>query len=69
MGSAANAILALPEYLVNEQLSLVVMEAIGDYWEPFHYLLEDPESELMLVNARQVKYMPGRLSLCPTPCG
>jgi len=36
------------------------MEATGDYWKPFSYLLEDAGFDLMLVNARQVKNMPGR---------
>jgi transposase len=57
-----NAILALREQLINEQVSLVVMEATGDYWKPFYYLLEDAGFELMLVNARQVKNLPGRKS-------
>src|SRR5215213_4022744 len=60
--STTNAILALREHLINEQVSLVVMEATGDYWKPFYYLLEDAEFELMLVNARQVKNLPGRKS-------
>jgi hypothetical protein len=46
--STTNAILALREHLINEQVSLVVMEATGDYWKPFYYLLEDAGFELML---------------------
>ena len=38
------------------------MEATGDYWKPFYYLLEDAGFEVMLVNARQVKNLPGRKS-------
>ena len=39
----------------------MVMEATGDYWKPFYYLLEDlPGAEIMLVNARHVKNLPGR---------
>jgi hypothetical protein len=41
-GSTTNAILALREHLINEQVSLVVMEATGDYWKPFYYLLVRP---------------------------
>ena len=40
----------------------MVMEATGDYWKPFYYLLEDAGFEVMLVNARQVKNLPGRKS-------
>ena len=61
-GSTTNAILTLREHLINEQVSLVVMEATGDYWKPFYYLLEDADFEVMLVNARHVKNLPGRKS-------
>jgi transposase/DNA-binding transcriptional ArsR family regulator len=37
----------------------VVMEATGDYWKPVWHVLED-DFELMLVNARHVKQVPGR---------
>jgi transposase len=60
--STTNAILRLREHLVAEQVTLVVMEATGDYWKPFYYLLEDAGFEVMLVNARQVKNLPGRKS-------
>jgi len=58
--ATTNQILALREHLLAEQVSLVVMEATGDYWKPFYYLLEDAGFEVMLVNARQVKNLPGR---------
>jgi transposase len=59
-GSVANQVLALREHLIGEQVTLVVMEATGDYWKPFYYLLEDGPFEVMLVNARHVKNLPGR---------
>ena len=34
-GSTTNAVLALREHLIAERVSLVVMEATGDYWKPF----------------------------------
>jgi transposase len=56
-----NQVLALCEHLNGEQVTCVVMEATGDYWKPFYYLLEDLEGvEGMLVNARHVKNLPGR---------
>lgn len=59
--SMTGQILALREHLVAEQVTCVVMEATGDYWKPFYYLLEDlPGVEVMLVNARHVKTVPGR---------
>jgi transposase len=53
------------------------MEATGDYWKPVYYLLKDAGFELMLVNARDAKGLPGRKSdvsdsiwLCQlTECG
>ena len=60
--STTNAILALREHLINQQVSLVVMEATGEDWKPFYYLLDRAGFELMLVNARQVKNLPGRKS-------
>jgi transposase len=60
-GSMTSQILALREHLAAEQVTCVVMEATGDYWKPFYYLLEDlPGIEVMLVNARHVKTVPGR---------
>jgi transposase len=60
--STTNAVLRLREHLIAEQVSLVVMEATGDYWKPFYYLLEDAGFQVMLVNARHVKNLPGRKS-------
>ncbi len=59
-GATTNQVLALRDHLIAEQVTLVVMEATSDYWKPFYYLLEDAGFELMLVNARHVKNMPGR---------
>ena len=59
-GSVTNRVLALRDHLVAEAVTLVVMEAKSDYWKPFYYLLEDGPFEVMLVNARHVKNLPGR---------
>jgi transposase len=61
-GSMTNRILALREHLVAERVTCAVMEATGDYWKPFYYLLEDAGFEVLLVNARHVKNLPGRKS-------
>jgi len=52
-GAVTNQVLALRDHLIQAQVTLVVMEATGDYWKPFYFLLED---------ARHVKNMPGRKS-------
>ena len=59
-GAVTNQVLALRDHLIGEEVSLVVMEATSDYWKPFYYLLEDGPFEVMLVNARHVKNLPGR---------
>jgi transposase len=66
-GSMTHQILGLREHLVAQRVTCVVMEATSDYWKPYYYLLEDlgrdvPGCELMLVNARHVKNVPGRKS-------
>ena len=59
-GATTSQILALKDHLVAVEVTLVVMEATSDYWKPFYYLLEDGPFEVMLVNARHVKGIPGR---------
>jgi transposase len=60
-GSMTSHILALRDHLIAQQVTCVVLEATGDYWKPFCYLLEDiPGAEIMLVSARHVKNLPGR---------
>jgi transposase len=59
-GATTSQILALKDHLVAAEVTLVVMEATSDYWKPFYYLLEDGPFEVMLVNARHVKGIPGR---------
>jgi transposase len=42
------------------RVTRVVMEATSDYWKPPFYLLEAAGFEVWLVNARDVKHLPGR---------
>src|SRR6478752_8673021 len=58
-GATTGQILALREHLVAAKVSCVVMEATGDYWKPYFYLLEDTLTG-MLVNAHDARNMPGR---------
>lgn len=58
-GATTNQVLALREFLRDQQVTVVAMEATGDYWKPFYYLLEDGLN-VMLVNARHAKNVPGR---------
>jgi transposase len=58
-GAMTPQVLALRDHLADQHVTLAVMEATSDYWRPFYYLLEDT-CEVMLVNARDVKTVPGR---------
>ncbi len=58
-GTMTGQLLGLVDWLAHSQVSLVVMEATGDYWKPVFYLLEQ-QFEVRLVNARDVKRVPGR---------
>lgn len=58
--SMTNALLQVRGWLTSERVSVVTMEATGDYWEPVYCLLEDAGLELVLVNARDAKGPPGR---------
>lgn len=57
--TTTNALLELRDWLVTEQVSLVVLEATGDYWRGAFYLLED-DLNVILVNAAHAKGLPGR---------
>jgi transposase len=50
----------LADWLASQQVGQVVMEATGQYWKPVWYVLEERGFELLLVNARHVKILPGR---------
>jgi transposase len=50
----------LAERLLELGVTRVVMEATSDYWKPPFYLLEAHGFEPWLVNAKDVKHLPGR---------
>jgi transposase len=52
-------LLRLSDWLVSEGCTHVAIESTGVYWKPVFNLLEDPLS-VILVNARDVKAVPGR---------
>ncbi|MER7694919.1 IS110 family transposase [Streptomyces sp. NPDC097610] len=58
--ATTNGILELGDRLVCQSVTRVVMEATGAYWKPFFFLLEARGLECWLVNAREVKNVPGR---------
>ena len=52
----------LAEWLVACRITSVAMEATGVYWIPVYDILEARGLEVLLVNARHVKHVPGRKS-------
>jgi transposase len=60
VGSTTNQILELAEQLAGEGIERVVVESTSDYWRPFVYLLEARGLVVWLVNAHDVKHLPGR---------
>jgi transposase len=58
-GTTTAGLLALGDWLVERGATVAAMESTGVYWKPVWNLLEG-RLALMLVNARDVKQVPGR---------
>lgn len=54
------SLLGMSDHLRCLGVTRVVMEATSDYWKPVYYLLEAAGFDTWLVNARDVKHLPGR---------
>jgi transposase len=54
------SLLVMVERLRELEVTRVIMEATSDYWKPPFYLLEAAGFETWLVNAKDVKHLPGR---------
>jgi transposase len=54
------SLLVLADRLAELGVTRVVMEATSDYWKAPFYLLEAQGFEVWLVNAKDVKHLPGR---------
>lgn len=58
-GTMTDELLQLADWLAANSVTHVAMESTGVYWKPIWNLLEE-QFELLLVNARHVKAVPGR---------
>jgi transposase len=58
-GTMTHDLLALLDWLVAEGVSHVAMESTGVFWKPIYNILEE-RFQILLVNARHVKNVPGR---------
>jgi transposase len=59
-GTMTQQLLALVDWLEAERVTHVAMESTGVYWKPIYNLLENRGLELLVVNARHIKNVPGR---------
>jgi transposase len=55
-------LLALADWLSQQRVTHVAMESTGVLWKPIWNILEGYEFQLQLVNARELKQVPGRKS-------
>lgn len=60
VSATMNAVLELAAELVAQRIEKVTLESTGDYWRIWFYLLESAGLSVQLVNAREVKNVPGR---------
>jgi hypothetical protein len=58
--ATTNTIIELAEQLACQGIQRVVVESTSDYWRAWLYLLEARGLVVWLVNARDVKHLPGR---------
>src|SRR6266508_3231821 len=58
-GTTTRQLSELADWLACWQVSRVVMESTSDYWKGAYYLLEAHGFECWVVNARDVKNVPG----------
>ena len=60
VAATTRSIIELSDHLACQGIERVVIESTSDYWRPFFYLLEARGLQVWLVNARDVKNVPGR---------
>jgi transposase len=58
-GTVTADVLAMSDWLREQQVTHIAMESTGVYWKPVYHLLEG-NFELLVVNAHHVKALPGR---------
>ncbi len=58
-GTMTADLLGLSDWLLSFGVTHVAMESTGEYWKPLYNILEE-NFEVLLVNARHIKQVPGR---------
>ena len=61
-GTMTKDLLAMSDWLAKERVTHVAMESTGVLWKPVWNILDAGQFELLLVNPRALKRVPGRKS-------
>ena len=67
-GTFTDELMRLRLWLLDRECPVVAMESTGIYWRPVHNVLED-SVRVVLVNARDIKNVPGRKTERWIGCG
>jgi len=59
-GTMTESLLDLADWLLSNNCTAVAMESTGVYWKPIYNILEATDMEILVVNARHIKAVPGR---------
>src|SRR5574337_1077513 len=59
-GTTTQELLQLKNWLKENGITHIAMESTGIYWKPVFNILEDGDFQILLVNARHIKNVPGR---------
>jgi transposase len=58
-GTMTSELLELKQWLKENQITHIAMESTGVYWKPVFNILTEEDWQLLLVNARHIKNVPG----------
>ncbi|HEY4789404.1 MAG TPA: IS110 family transposase [Bacteroidales bacterium] len=59
-GTTTEELGKLKQWIKSEDVTHIAMESTGVFWKPVFHVLEDKQWEILLVNARHIKKVPGR---------
>lgn len=59
-GTTTRELLDMADWLKKGDCEMIAMESTASYWKPLYNILETCELQVMIVNARHMKAVPGR---------